>query len=213
MGSKVISIQAGMPKTFEHLNEKRQAVETWTSGIFKQSAGQTVTVSKDGIEGDGQADLRYHGGPDRALLLFSKSHYPYFESFISKEIPNGGFGENFTLDFFEETDVAIGNTYRVGTAIIEISQPRLPCFKLGRRLDAPQIVDEVLDRRKGGVYARVLEEGTVSVTDELDLISCPHPNWTIHRAIDVYLSPETESKSELGSLSAISQLWREKCLS
>jgi MOSC domain-containing protein YiiM len=213
MGSRILSIQAGLPRSFEHFNKKRNTTETWTSGIYKHSIGSSVFISKNGIEGDDQADLKFHGGPDRALLIFARAHYPLFESFIGKEIPQGGFGENLTVDYFDEREIAIGDHFLVGNALIEISQPRLPCFKLGRRLESPQIVDEVLQQRKGGIYARVLKEGHISIDDELELVQRPFPEWTASRAMDTYLDADNENRRELGSLPAISELWREKCLS
>lgn len=212
MTASILSLQVGMPKSFEHFNEKQQITETWSSGVYKQSAGSSVIFTTIGIDGDGQDDLKHHGGPDRAVLLFSKSHYSYFEEFIGTAIPDGGFGENVTIDEFLETEICVGDRFKVGESEIEISQPRLPCFKLGRRLGAPEIVEEVLNQRKGGIYARVTREGKVSVGDQFELIDRPNPDWSISRAVDVFLSKAGDLRKELGSVAAISELWRTRCL-
>lgn len=210
MSATVLSIQVGLPKEFLHQGKADNAETTWSSGIYKDTIEGPLFVDSEGVAGDGQADLKHHGGPDRRLLIFSKGHYPYFEEFIGKEIPHGGFGENLTVDNFNEDEVCIGDTYRIGGAVIEVSQPRLPCFKLGRRLDAPEIVSEVLDQRKGGIYARILEPGEIHSGDSIELISRPHPGWTIKHAMDVFLAKGHPRKAELGQLTQLSQLWLDR---
>lgn len=208
MNPVVLSIQVGLPKAYTHSGRADNQDSVWSSGIFKSEVEGPVFVSQEGLTGDGQADLKHHGGPDRVLLLYSKSHYDHFEIFIGKQIPHGGFGENLTIDHFLEDEVCLGDTYQIGEAVIEVSQPRIPCFKLGRRLDAPEIVREVLDTRKGGIYARVLQSGNLQAGNTIERLTRPHPEWTITRALDVFLAKNHADKAELGNLTQLSELWR-----
>ena len=198
----ILSIQVGMPKSYLHGDES-----SWESGIVKYATAEPVMASANGIVGDGQSDLRFHGGPDRAILVFAKPNYAEFEAILGREIPHGGFGENITADGLPEVD--IGDIWTLGTAKIEISQPRLPCFKLGRRLENDDIVSSVMDARKGGWYARVIEDGFIQGGDAITLIDRPHPTWTIHRTFDVFLA-NSPDRAELAQLPALSQLWRDR---
>lgn len=183
----------------------------WSSGIFKQPVRGPVKVTRDGFEGDGQADLRVHGGPDRAALLFPVPNYALVAHLTPFPIPFGGFGENLSLDGSGEDEVCIGDVFGVGGAVMEVSQPRLPCFKLGRRLGNPLVTQAVTNARQGGWYARVLQEGSLREGDALRPLGRPNPTWTIRRAFEVYLTRGPES-AELAALPALSDLWKSKLL-
>ena len=119
-------------------------------------------LSSTNLAGDGQADLKVHGGPDKAVCVYSADHYPLLAPGTgrSRSADPGWFGENFSVEGQSETDVAVGDTYRIGTAVVQISQPRAPCWKLGRRwnrLDMPKLV---LQSGRTGWYLRVLETAT-----------------------------------------------------
>lgn len=202
--ARILSIQVGLPRERQHHDSP------WTTGIFKDPVSGPVRATADGLSGDGQADPRFHGGPDRAILLYSKANYPTFEAIIGRPIPPGGFGENFTLDALNEDEVCLGDIWVTDRIRIEVSQPRLPCYKLGRRLDAPEIVKAVMDRRRGGWYARVLTEGVVEPGDELRLVDRPFPQWSISKAFHNFLTGQNEA--ELGSIPALSALWRDRLL-
>ena len=121
-----------------------------------------MQVTPTGIEGDGQADLVNHGGVDKAICVYPLAHYPHWQEMIGRELSPAAFGENFTVDGLTEADVCIGDTWRVGEdVLVQVSQPRQPCWKLARRWQRKTLALEVQESGKTGWYFRVLEEGTV----------------------------------------------------
>jgi MOSC domain-containing protein YiiM len=144
----------------------------WYSGIFKDPVAGPVWLGETNLEGDRQADLRVHGGPNRAALCYSAGHYPRWAA----EIPDidwrhGMFGENFTITGLEETNVCIGDIYAVGDSRIQVSQLRGPCFKLERRIGLPGMIERVLATGRSGWYVRVLTAGIVQAGQQVILES------------------------------------------
>jgi len=161
MNLRILSVNIGRARpigTFEN--------ETVISGIDKRGvASERVIVRRLGIEGDEQADLRVHGGLDKAVYAYPSEHWPWWENEQHIECRPAAFGENLTLAGADESEVAIGDRFRWGAALLEVSQPRAPCYKLGlhtKRADAPQIM--TLSARCGW-YMRVLEEGDAPSRD------------------------------------------------
>ena len=134
----IVSVNVGRPIDIQN------GTETWTSGIFKSAVSGPVRLAAENLDGDQQADLRVHGGPDKAVCVYSADHYPYWREQLGvQECGPGWFGENFSVEGQNEGTVSIGDTFRVGTVIVQVSQPRAPCSKLGRRwnrLDMPKLV-------------------------------------------------------------------------
>jgi MOSC domain-containing protein YiiM len=203
--AEILSIQVGMPKT--HDGEDR----SWESGIFKSGIMGPVWLSENNLVGDGQADLRVHGGRDRAILIYSAVHYPEWEARANCDLEFGSFGENITVSNLTELDVCLGDVWASGDIEIEVSQPRLPCFKLARRNNWPGLNLEVIKNRKGGWYARVLRQGNVEPHQHLQLIHRPHPTWSIDRAFRVFMSEKKDHQvlQELRDLPQLSTLWKE----
>ncbi|MEQ1823311.1 MAG: MOSC domain-containing protein [Fimbriimonadaceae bacterium] len=198
---RVVSVFVGMPQAHLEVDPRDDKGRAWSSGIFKGEVAGPVMVRTGNLDGDGQADLRVHGGPDRAVLMFASSNYTRFGS-----TEPGSFGENLTVEGVDEDTVCLGDQWGNDRLLFEVSQPRLPCFKLGRRQGNPGIVAEVLKARSAGWYLRVLREGEVQAGDELELVSRPHPEWPIRRAVEAYLQDDTS----LLAVAALSQLWRDK---
>ena len=209
---EILSIQVGMPKTYESpLASYDGENRSWDSGIFKSGIAGPVYLSETNLTGDGQADLVHHGGPDRALLLYSAKHYPEWEDRFGRALNYGSFGENFTVSSVTELDVCLGDIWECNDITIEVSQPRLPCFKLARRLDMPGLNVEVVKNRMGGWYARALKQGLVVGGQKLTLVDRPNPSWSIDRAFEIFM---TEKKNrevllELHDLPQLSTLWKE----
>ncbi|WP_298773025.1 MOSC domain-containing protein [uncultured Shewanella sp.] len=132
-----------------------------TTGIFKRPTNDEVSIEKLSIIGDQQADLVYHGGEHKAVYAFSSHHYDYWKTILNNsQLSNGSFGENFTVSNLFEENICIGDQFRIGSALLEVSQPRVPCYKLGIALDNKDAVKLFTKNYCTGVYFRVLESGT-----------------------------------------------------
>jgi len=142
--------------------------KTVTTSIFKAPVTGRVRVSRLNLAGDEQSDLTVHGGVDKAVYVYPSEHYPYWrEQLPDFPLPWGAFGENFTTDGLSEKDIHIGDRLRIGTAEFEVTQPRMPCFKLGIRFDRADMVKRFLRSGRSGFYLRVLKEGDVSAGDSI----------------------------------------------
>jgi MOSC domain-containing protein YiiM len=150
-----------------HVNVGRPREVEWdgrsvTTGIFKEPVAGRVSVRRHNLDGDRQADLNVHGGPDKAVYAYAASHYTRWLSELPDlDLTPGAFGENLTIDYFSEDAVRIGDRFQAGTALLAVSQPRLPCFKLNLRHRRDDMIDRMLANRLTGFYLRILEEGMV----------------------------------------------------
>lgn len=146
------------------------------TGIYKQAVEGRVALRKLNLDGDRQADLSVHGGVDKAVYCYPIEHYAYWKRELSeRELPMGMFGENFTTDGMSENSVHLGDHFSVGTAEVVVTQPRLPCYKLGIRFQADDMVKRFLVSGRTGFYLAVVREGEVGAGDEIKVIR-PHPN-------------------------------------
>ncbi|GAB4579942.1 MAG: MOSC domain-containing protein [Anaerolineales bacterium] len=160
---KLISLNLSLPKTIQHNGE------FITTGIFKTPITGQVPLHWLGLKGDGQGDLTVHGGVDKAVYLYPSEHYPYWQDTLNRnDLTPGQFGENFTVQGLLETEVHVGDVFRVGSAVIQITQPRYPCYKLGIKMGRKDILKLFWRSEFSGFYARVLEEGNVSAGDEIE---------------------------------------------
>ena len=159
---KLLSINIAEPKTV--LNRGRH-VET---GIFKKPVGGPVKVRFLNLEGDRQADLRVHGGPNKAVYVYTRENIDYWRECLGRsDLVPGTFGENLTVEELPETLVSIGDEFEIGTARFQVSQPRLPCFKLGIVMGNQRFVKTFQKSGRTGFYVRVLREGTIEAGDEI----------------------------------------------
>ena len=140
------------------------------TGIFKTPTNEPVVIEKLNIIGDEQADLVNHGGIDKAVYAFSHNHYEYWQKSLENEgLSSGIFGENFTISDLDETNIHIGDQIRMGTALLEVSQPRVPCFKLAIALNNKQSLKLFTQYYHTGVYFRVLEQGITKTGDAVTI--------------------------------------------
>jgi ferredoxin-NADP reductase/MOSC domain-containing protein YiiM/ferredoxin len=162
MAPRLISVNVGLPR---EITWRGKTVRT---GIWKSPVAGRVTVRKLNIDGDGQGDLAGHGGVNRAVMVYQLDSYRYWERQLNRtDFSYGQFGENFTVEGLPDAEVCIGDRYRIGTALFEVSQPRVTCYRLGIRMDEPQIAALVVAHHRPGFYFRVLEEGEVGAGDEI----------------------------------------------
>lgn len=205
----IVSIQVGRPQALPDFawDARRQGA---LSSIFKVPVEGTVFLEAENLVGDQQADRLHHGGPDKALLLYAASHYPIWTRELNSEIPYGAFGENLTVDGCAEESVCIGDVWLVGGAVIQISQPRLPCWKLDRRFGRQGMRTAVDQTGRTGWYARVLEVGDLQVGDRMTLVERYFPDFTIEYVRRVFDEPEQheDMRDNLVACVALASEWR-----
>jgi MOSC domain-containing protein YiiM len=161
---QIVSTNLGKKKMITYRGKE---VET---GIFKYPVAAPLLLGKEDVRGDAVIDRRYHGGIDKACYLYSADHYPFWkEAYPNLEWSWGMFGENLTVAGLNESELHIGDIFRIGTATVQISQPRQPCFKLGIRLGDPAAAKRFVQAERPGAYVRVIQEGTVQTGDDLQL--------------------------------------------
>ena len=163
---KLVSVNIGLPRKVPWHGRGV------TTGIFKQPIDGRVTLRKLNLDGDRQADLRVHGGAAKAVYCYPLMHYEYWKRELQgRDLPMGVFGENFTLDGLLEESVHLGDQFSVGSAEVMVTQPRFPCYKLGIRFEADEMVKRFLVSGRTGFYLSVTREGEVGVGDEIRVIS------------------------------------------
>ncbi|QLC21774.1 MOSC domain-containing protein [Parasphingopyxis sp. CP4] len=187
------------------------------SAIRKEPEDGPIEIGMLGLIGDEQADLRVHGGPDKAVHHYPRDHYAFWESlspFHSKLDHPGAFGENIAVSGMVETEVCIGDRYRLGTALVEISQGRQPCWKQAHVMEWPELVSLMVKHHLSGWYYRVIEPGRVAAGDTIALVDRPHPEWTVERVFGLLIGggakADTDSTRALCDLSVLAQEWRAK---
>ena len=161
----VVSVNVGLPREVEWKGRKV------LTGIFKGPVHARVPVRRLNIDGDGQADLTVHGGPEKAVYAYPSEHYGPWAGRLGYELSPGNFGENLTTQGLLEDAVHIGDEFRVGTARLVVTQPRLPCFKLGIRFGDPGMVKTFLRAGMPGIYFAVVEEGEVGPEDPIERLA------------------------------------------
>lgn len=206
----VESIQVGLPRALGDPTSSDPFDKPWTSGFHKSEVKGDVFVGLLNIEGDGQADLKHHGGPDKAINAYPREHQQYWESELGIELPHGSFGENLTVSGACEEDVCIGDIFQLGDVVVQVTQPRQPCWKLARRWRIKDLAVRVEQTGLTGWYFRVLKEGTISAPGEMTLIERPHPEWTVKLANEImhHRKADHEIAKELSSCPALSQSWK-----
>lgn len=175
----IASLNVGLPQEYVW---NGKAVRT---SIFKHPTSEPVQVFAEHLAGDGQADLRVHGGPDKAVYAYPQEHYGFWQdSLPAEKLVPGAFGENLTTVGLLEKDVRIGDLYQMGTAVLMAFQPRQPCFKLGIRLQDDTMVQRFEKSRRSGIYFRVQQEGMVQAGDVITLMQPSAYNVTIQDIVD-----------------------------
>jgi MOSC domain-containing protein YiiM len=183
------------------------------SGIDKRAVDRAIRLTKRGFAGDEQGDTHHHGGPDKAVHHYPSDHYEYWAEELGAQVrltQPGAFGENLAIRGLLETDVAIGDRFRLGTALVEVSQGRQPCFRLNLRMGVPDVALRMQQSGRTGWYYRVIEEGLVSPGDDLTLVDRLTPSWTVERLWRVLYvdTMDRESLSAMVVLAHLPERWR-----
>ena len=165
------------------------------TGIYKTPINKPIYLGKEGVKNDEVSDRRVHGGEFKACYLFSENHYPYWKNLYPNLDWNYGmFGENLTIKDLDETKVFIGDIYKVGNALVQITQPREPCFKFGVKFGTQQVLNQFINHGFPGTYVRILEEGFVKNGDTFTLIERPKSTLTISQFFNLLFSKEKNQR-------------------
>lgn len=209
---KVSKLYVGKPVTVGHADAKDVFDKEWTSSIFKKPVEGKVWLGKTNLVGDEQADKKHHGGPEKAVFAYPTSHYEKWNKELDREdIVVGIMGENFAIEHMDEHTCCIGDTYEVGGAIIQISQPRQPCWKPARRMKKLDFSVKIQNSGRTGWYYRVLQEGYVEAGDTFALTDRPYSIWTISKCNDIMHKnkQDIEAATQLASCEYLSKNWKE----
>lgn len=203
----VISVNVGAPR------DVTVRGETIRTGIWKSPVVGPVRLRLHNLAGDGQADPTVHGGPNKAVYAYPSEHYEFWK----RELPDaelgwGMFGENLTIEGLLETDVHIGDELSIGTAVLRVTQPRLPCFKLGIRFGRLDMVKRFLVSRRTGFYFHIAKEGELQAGDEITLAPAPFPSVTIAQMVELFVSkaPDEQLLRRALAVPTLTPFWREQ---
>jgi MOSC domain-containing protein YiiM len=204
--AKVISLNVGLPRTVYF---RGQAV---TTGIFKEPIKGRIKIRRLNLDGDKQADLTVHGGPDKAVYAYPAEHYDYWKKRLpNMKLPWGMFGENFTTEGLLEDQVNIGDVFRIGSSEVVATQPRMPCYKLGVKFGRMDIVKQFMESKLPGIYFRVLKEGEVGPGDEIELISRDANNVTVKDLVQLVTSEgDMATIQRAVQIKALPEAWRQE---
>ena len=206
---KLISVSAGLPREV-----------TWhgrsvTTGIFKQPVEGRVVLRKLNLDGDRQADLSVHGGEYKAVYCYPIAHYEYWKKEVpGRDLPMGMFGENFTIDGLPEDSVHPGDRFSIGSAEVIVTQPRLPCYKLGIRFQSDEMVKRFLASERTGFYLAVTREGEVAAGDDIKVIDRDTNGVSVSEITRLYIAKrygddEVNSVRRALQVAALPESWKE----
>ena len=199
------SVNVGMPKDVPWQGK------TVFTGVFKDAVTGPRRVRKLNVDGDGQGDLAGHGGEQRAVFVYQLDSYRYWERELGRDdFVHGQFGENFTVEGLRDDEVCIGDRYRIGTAVFEVTQPRVTCYRVGIRMNDPRIPALLVSHRRPGFYFRVLEEGEVEAGDEIVKLASGPEQMTVAEVDALLYLPGHPRQQLLRALRipALSPGWR-----
>lgn len=179
--ARILSVNVSLPKEIDFEGQKL------TTGIFKEPVEGRMKLKTLNLDGDRQADLTVHGGPDKAVYAYSVEHYEYWHGvFPELAMSNGMFGENLTVEGLIESETNVGDTFRIGTATVIATQPRMPCYKLGIKFGRMDVIKKFLASGRSGVYFRVSKEGEVATGDSIEQITKDPNRITISDIVRLY---------------------------
>ena len=207
----IVELHVGLPTDLP-VSQSGDSEKTWTTGFFKKAVAGPVWLSTLNLEGDGQADLVHHGGANKAVCVYSADHFPFWRQELSQlDFQAGAFGENFTIAKLTERDVCIGDVWAVDKALVQVSQPRQPCWKLARRWNVKDLALRVQLTGRTGWYFRVLREGFVAAGTQLSLVERPFARWTVERANHImhHDKKNNDETARLAAISPLSSSWRD----
>ena len=211
---RIVSIQVGQPREMTDAGWPELRAGPWISAIIKEPVDGPRWLSATNLEGDRQGDPRVHGGHDKAVLAYAASYYPLWRAELGIEMPYGAFGENMTVEGLDEESVCIGDVYRIGEAVVQVSQPRSPCWKIARRWGIKTLTARVDETGRTGWYHRVLTEGNITAGNAVTLLERLAPDWTVMRATRVMQNRrrDMQAATALAQVPALNNGWKHALL-
>jgi len=199
----VVSVNVGRPRPIPYRGKQVM------TGIYKKPVRGRLAVRGTNLDGDVQANRKVHGGFDKAVYAYAREDYDWWEGELSRPLDPGTFGENLTTAGLDLNEALIGERWRAGTALVEVSEPRFPCFKLGFRMGTQRFVRQFARARRTGAYLRIVEEGELGAGDRIEVVGRPEHGVTIGLFAEGYLG----DRDRLADVLAADQLsgeWRAK---
>ena len=204
---KVISVSVGKPQIVQTHNEGFVS-----TAIFKKIVAGRVKVNELNLEGDAQADLTVHGGRTKSVYVYPHEHYEFWKNELPEvEFENGNFGENLTTEGLLETEVFIGDKLSIGTAEFAVTEPRMPCYKLGVRFGRSDIIKRFLQSRRSGFYLTVLKTGELGAGDSIKILSRDENKVSVYDIVRLYVQDKDDIKTMSRALKVelLPESWKE----
>ncbi|MFN7253476.1 MAG: MOSC domain-containing protein [Anaerobacillus sp.] len=207
MTRKIINLAVGKPKEYHWHNEKQ------LSGIGKSTV-QAFRVEKNGIVGDDVANPKFHGGPDRVVCLYPFEHYSYWEEGFQQKLILPAFGENLTVTGMMEEQVCIGDIFKIGDTILQITQGRVPCVTISNYNEEKQLLKKVIETNLTGYFFRVLEEGTIMFDSKITLMERHAKEISVFFATQILFHQKEDKASieKILTVDALAEDWRNRFL-
>ena len=199
----VVSVNVGVPRTVEWQGRRVR------TAIWKEPVDGAVEVRGVNLAGDDQADRRVHGGTHKAVYAYGAGDYRWWSEQLGVDIGPGTFGDNLTVDGFDPGAAWVGERWRVGSCVLEVSEPRMPCFKLGIRMGTADFVDLFGVVGRHGTYLRIVQEGAVRAGDEVELVSRPAERLTVAELAASRQDDDAELLARVAHHPAVSSKWAE----
>ncbi len=206
---KLLSVNVGLPRLVVWHDR------TVKTSIYKQPVQGRVALRTLNLDGDGQSDLSVHGGVSKAVYCYPIEHYAYWKAQLGdRDLPLGVFGENLTTEGMMEDGVQVGDEFSIGSALVTVTQPRLPCYKLGVRFQSDDMVKRFLASGRTGFYLAVIREGEVGAGDEIALKARDSNGVSIATIVRLYLAESYDDDDlammrRVGQVAAFSEGWKE----
>jgi MOSC domain-containing protein YiiM len=201
LSARVLSVAVGCPRDFEYRGR------TAKSAIWKAPVEGRVAVRGVNLAGDDQADREAHGGPDKAVYAYAGEDARWWASQLGRPIAHAEFGENLTTEGIDVNGALIGERWAIGSAVFEVSEPRVPCWRLGVRMNDPLFVRRFTEALRPGTYLRIVQEGDVAAGDEIKVLGKPEHDVTVRDVLRIYARDRDEA-GRLTELPQISEAWK-----
>jgi MOSC domain-containing protein YiiM len=198
---KVLSVNVGVPRDFDYGGRPAR------SAIWKAPVSGRIAARGVNLAGDDQADRSAHGGPDKAVYAYASEDARWWERELGRSVAPGQFGENFTTEGIALNEALVGERWRVGSAVLEVSEPRVPCWRLGVRMEDPKFPRRFTEALRPGAYLRIAVEGDVGAGDEVHLVERPDHDLTVRDVLRIYAFDHDEVE-RLVTVPQLSESWR-----